>query len=150
ALDLKRLARAAPLPCLTALACLAQAAAWALAAAWASGAGSGPALAAAAFSTAGAVICLADARSRHREYLRLKALLARFGYRDRLFALMAGSRCQRDAALMAAREAGCLDRARAFYGSRGYCRRHLLPDRVLADPRTLLDPIFLKATFFRT
>ncbi len=94
-----------------------------------------------------ALLCGADGMSRYREYLRVRRMLDRWGYTPRLLRPLASSRCQRDAAMQAARETGCADRARAYYRELGYRWYHLLPDKVTANPLTFLDIGFLRATF---
>lgn len=94
-----------------------------------------------------ALLCGADGLSRYREYLRMRRMLERWGFAPRLLRPLASSRCQRDAAMQAAREAGCADKTRAYYRQLGYRWYHLLPDRVVANPLAFLDMRFLRATF---
>ncbi|SNR92285.1 hypothetical protein SAMN04488503_1939 [Humidesulfovibrio mexicanus] len=94
-----------------------------------------------------AVLCAADGFCRHREYQRLKCALARRGFHPRLLAPVSASRCQRDAALAAARELGHLARARAHFRALGYRWWHLLPDGTTDNPLRFFDPAFLRATF---
>jgi len=94
------------------------------------------------------VLCQADALGRYGEYLRLKAVFLRKGACPRVLRLVSGSRCQRDAALFAAREAGCGEEAAAFYRAMGYRWRHLLPDAIMRNPLFFFNPAFLRATFF--
>ncbi|MDP2847575.1 MAG: hypothetical protein Q8O35_05210 [Humidesulfovibrio sp.] len=94
-----------------------------------------------------ALLCVADGYCRHREYLRLKSVLIRRGFHPRLLGPVATSRCQRDAALAAARELGHLPCARAHFHALGYRWYHLLPDGTVDNPMRFLDPAFLKTTF---
>ncbi|HWR04495.1 MAG TPA: hypothetical protein VN419_10800 [Humidesulfovibrio sp.] len=94
-----------------------------------------------------ALLCLADGYCRYREYLRLKHALARRGFHPRLLGPVSASRCQRDAALAAARELGHFSRARAHFRSLGYRWWHLLPDGTADNPLRFFDPVFLRATF---
>lgn len=94
-----------------------------------------------------ALLCLADGFCRHREYLRIKGILARRGFHPRVLAPVATSRCQRDAALAAARELGHLPLARAHFRALGYRWWHLLPDGTTDNPLRFFEPAFLKATF---
>lgn len=108
----------------------------------------GSAVAASALGWLGlAFLCEADALSRYREYLRLKRLFLRRGLHPRALLLVSGSRCQRDAALFAAKEAGYGGQAAAFYASMGYRWRHVLPDAILRNPFFFFNPAFLRATF---
>jgi len=91
-------------------------------------------------------ISLADAYNRYREYLRLRALLSRHGFRPMILRAGSGSRCQRDAALAAAHETGHRDQAERYYRELGYRWYHLLPDGIGKDPLFLIRPRFIKAT----
>lgn len=95
----------------------------------------------------GVVLCQADALSRYREYRRMRTLLKRYGFRTRIFCLFASSRCQRDAALFAACEAGCSREARSYFRMLGYRWYHILPDAIIANPLFFFHPRFLRSTF---
>lgn len=95
----------------------------------------------------GVVLCQADAFSRYREFKRLRRLLLRYGFKPALFRLVAASRCQRDAALLAAREAGCRTQARRVFQDLGYRWYHILPDAIVANPLYFFHPRFLRSTF---
>lgn len=94
-----------------------------------------------------AILCFADGYGRYREYLRLKRALDRRGFSVRLLRPLAASRCQRDAAVQAAREFGHGERATAFFRALGCRWFHLLPDRVVANPFHFFSPRFLRVTF---
>lgn len=93
------------------------------------------------------LFAMADGMSRYREYRRIKAMLLRFGYSERILEPLARSRCQRDAALLAAREAGHGDCARAYFTALGYRWYHILPDSVMRNPLAFLRPSFLRSSF---
>ncbi|WP_147822152.1 hypothetical protein [Salidesulfovibrio onnuriiensis] len=93
------------------------------------------------------LFALADGIARHREYRRIKAMLRRHGYRDRIMRLVARSRCQRDAAMLAARESGCRGQAAAYFRSLGYRWYHILPDTVVHNPLVFLSPRFVRTSF---
>ncbi len=93
------------------------------------------------------LLCWADGYSRYREYARLKTILRRRGFSQRLLRPLSTSRCQRDAALQAARELGRGDCARHFFRSLGYRWYHLLPDLVVDNPLRFFDPQYLRTTF---
>jgi hypothetical protein len=95
----------------------------------------------------GVVLCQADALSRYREFKRLCRLLSRYGFRPKVFRLVASSRCQRDAALLAARQAGCRDQARRVFRDLGYRWYHILPDAIVSNPLYFFHPRFLRSTF---
>ncbi|MBU1002877.1 MAG: hypothetical protein KKE73_10175 [Proteobacteria bacterium] len=92
-------------------------------------------------------IALLDGFSRYREYRRIKHMLSNRGWNRRIFLLVAGSRCQRDAALLAAQETGLGCRARRLFRSMGYRWYHLLPDAVLRNPLAFFHPRFLRNSF---
>jgi len=94
-----------------------------------------------------ALLCLIDGYCRHREYRRLKRMLARWGFHPRLFAPVAASRCQRDAALAAALDTGHAHTTRAHFRALGYSWYHLPPDSRVDNPLFFFDPAFLRATF---
>lgn len=94
-----------------------------------------------------ALFAVADGISRHREYRRIKAMLLRYGYSERILEPLARSRCQRDAALLAASEAGHAENARAYFAGLGYRWYHILPDSVVRNPLVFLRPTFLRASF---
>jgi hypothetical protein len=93
------------------------------------------------------LFALADGVSRYREYQRIKAMLLRYGFSQRILEPLARSRCQRDAALLAASEAGHGDCARAYFTALGYRWYHILPDSVLRNPLIFLRPSFLRSSF---
>ena len=94
-----------------------------------------------------AVFALADGVSRHREYRRIKAMFVRYGFSERILRPLARSRCQRDAALHAARETGHLDKARSYFRGLGYRWYHILPDLVVRNPLAFASPTFLRTSF---
>jgi len=94
-----------------------------------------------------ALFAMADGVSRHREYKRIKAMLLKFGYSERILEPLARSRCQRDAALFAADETGHGENARAYFSRLGYRWYHILPDLVLRNPFAFLRPSFLRSSF---
>jgi len=107
-----------------------------------------PAVAVMAMGWAGlAAIALMDGFSRYREYRRIRRMLHEKGWNRRIFLLVAGSRCQRDAALQAAREAGLGHRAKHLFRTLGYRWYHLLPDAVLRNPLMFFHPRFLRNSF---
>jgi hypothetical protein len=97
--------------------------------------------------TWGVVLCQADALSRYREFKGVRRMLARYGFSPRIFRLVATSRCQRDAALLAARETGCRAQAKRLFRELGYRWYHILPDAIAANPLFFFHPRFLRTTF---
>ena len=94
-----------------------------------------------------ACFAVADGVSRHREYRRIKAMFRRYGFSERILKPLARSRCQRDAALHAARETGHFEAARSYFRALGYRWYHILPDLVVRNPLAFLSPVFLRNSF---
>ncbi|MGX9364788.1 hypothetical protein ACTVJH_01955 [Desulfoplanes sp. PS50] len=95
----------------------------------------------------GIILCQADALSRFQEFRRLLVIMHRYGFRPRFFRLFASSRCQRDAALVAAKQVGHSRVARDYFKSLGYKWYHILPDTIIQNPLRFFHPGFLKFTF---
>jgi hypothetical protein len=74
-------------------------------------------------------------------------MLLRYGFRARLFRHVSRSRCQRDAILFAAREAGCRRELQDLFHSKGYRWYHILPDPIVDNPLHFFKPQFLRTTF---
>ena len=89
-----------------------------------------------------------DARSRFQEYKKARDQLICHGPDNRIFRSLSRSRCQRDAALAAARQLGYDSECRNYFTSAGYRWYHLLPEFVSRQPKFLLSPAFMRATFF--
>ena len=89
-----------------------------------------------------------DARSRFQEYKQIRDQLARYGPDRRIFKSLARSRCQRDAAIAAARQLGYAKHCHFFYWAAGYRWFHLLPDFVTGHPRFFISAAFWRKTFF--
>ncbi|SDL31618.1 hypothetical protein SAMN05660337_2615 [Maridesulfovibrio ferrireducens] len=97
--------------------------------------------------TTGAFFSVADIISRHREYLRIRKMLADKGYSEKIFKAVAASRCQRDAAIWAAKQTGYGCMAKKVYHSLGYRWYHLMPDVLVKNPFRVFTPSFLKTAF---
>jgi hypothetical protein len=89
-----------------------------------------------------------DARSRFQEYKKVRDQLIRYGPDRRIFKSMAASRCQRDAAMAAARQLGYAADTRAFFSAAGYRWYHLAPDFVARHPAFFTHAAFWRGTFF--
>ena len=89
-----------------------------------------------------------DARCRYQDYKRAKDLFFRFGFDPRIIKTLLKSRCQRDAAMVAALESGHGESCRAFYRSQGYRWYHILPDFLFSHPQFLMSRHFWQSTFF--
>ena len=93
------------------------------------------------------LFALADGVSRHRECLRIKGMFLKYGYSERILEPLKRSRCQRDAALFAAKEVGHEESAREYFTRLGYRWYHILPDSVMRNPLAFLSPRFLRSSF---
>lgn len=102
---------------------------------------------AATLSFAVCFFAAADALSRYREYQRLRCAFARFGFHPRIANQVASSRCQRDAALLAASEVGVDAELRRYFHILGYRWFHILPATLIRTPTKFFSPRFLCRTF---
>ena len=89
-----------------------------------------------------------DARSRFQNYKLLRDLLYRYGFRYKFVKALRHSRCQRDAALVAAKEMGYKFITEKYYRRCGYRWYHLLPDFIFKHPFYLFTKSFWITTFF--
>ena len=89
-----------------------------------------------------------DARSRYQNYKQIKDQLFFYGFKAIILKPVLKSRCQRDAAVVAAEELGLKDKCASYFYSFGYRWYHLLPDFFFTKPTFLLKWYFWKTTFF--
>jgi hypothetical protein len=89
----------------------------------------------------------ADGICRYHEYIRVFYLLKTYGFRKKFINKVSNSRCQRDAALLAADHAGFLLLVKKHFFSQGYRWYHILPDPVADNPLYFFKPSFLSNTF---
>jgi hypothetical protein len=89
-----------------------------------------------------------DARSRFQEFKRVRDQLNCFGPNKRIFKSVSNSRCQRAAALAAARQLGFGNDCADYFHKAGYRWHHLLPDFVKSHPDFFLSLHFWRSTFF--
>ena len=89
-----------------------------------------------------------DARSRYQNYKLLRDLLYRYGFRYKFVKALRHSRCQREAALVAANEMGYRLIVEKYYRRCGYRWYHLLPDFIFQSPLYLCTRGFWLTTFF--
>ena len=94
------------------------------------------------------VLSQLDARCRYQNYKRVKEQLFQFGFDARILKPLIKSRCQRDAAWVAADELGYGRLCLSFYRARGYRWYHVLPDFLFSDPLFLASRQFWQSTFF--
>lgn len=89
-----------------------------------------------------------DARSRYQEYKKVRDQLILHGPDHRIFKSLCLSRCQRDAALAAARQLDYAAACSGYFSIAGYRWYHFLPDFVKHHPEFLLTATFWRTTFF--
>lgn len=89
-----------------------------------------------------------DARSRFQNYKKIKDQIYLFGFSERILKPVLKSRCQRDAALIAAKELGHGNKCRRYFKRKGYHWYHLLPDFVFTYPHFFFTRYFWLSTFF--
>ncbi len=89
-----------------------------------------------------------DARSRFQNYKLLKDLLFRYGFRYKFINALRHSRCQRDAAIVAARSLNYDALLKKYYRRCGYRWYHVLPDFIFKTPFYLITRHFWLTTFF--
>lgn len=94
------------------------------------------------------VLSQLDARCRYQNYKRVRDQFRRHGFDPRILRPLMKSRCQRDAAGLAARKSGHGKACRAFFRSCGYRWYHVLPDFLFTRPGFLISRHFWKSTFF--
>lgn len=90
-----------------------------------------------------------DAKSRFSEYKRVKSLLDRYGWNEKVIKPLLYSRCQRDAGRLAASQLGYGDEVKEFYKDKGYSWYHIIPDYLIENPKYFFDKDFWKASFFQ-
>lgn len=90
----------------------------------------------------------ADARSRFRQYQRIRALLTKRGWKQRIVEPLLYSRCQRDAAKVAAARTGYNAEITAYFREKGYRWYHVVPDALVKDPAYIFNRHFLESSFF--
>lgn len=89
-----------------------------------------------------------DARSRYQNYKMLRDQFYLYGFQPRIVKPFIKSRCQRDAAIVAASELGFEKICKEHFYSKGYRWYHLFPDFVFCNPRFLVCKNFWVTTFF--
>jgi hypothetical protein len=89
-----------------------------------------------------------DAHSRYQNYKQIKDQFYLYGFDRRILKPALKSRCQRDAAQVAAEELGYGVLCRMHFRSFGYRWYHLIPDFVFHKPLFLISKHFWRTTFF--
>lgn len=89
-----------------------------------------------------------DANGRYQDYKKLKDVIYEYGYDDRLIKPFLGSRCQRDAVVMAAKDLGHLNDTKSLFLRMGYRWYHILPDQFVKNPLVLFNKEFWLSILF--
>lgn len=92
-------------------------------------------------------LVIMDGWSRFQDYKKAKDLFYAYGFRPRLADRFIGSKCQRAAALQAARELGMEKEVADYYAKRGVRWYHYVPYFMVRDPFFLIRKAFWKRTF---
>jgi hypothetical protein len=93
-------------------------------------------------------MALLDARSRFQDYKRAKDLFFENGFKSRIAKIYIFSKCQREAARVAARDLGLLEPLDLFYQDQGYHWYHVFPDFLYKKPRIILSRRYWRKTLF--
>jgi len=88
-----------------------------------------------------------DAWSRFQDYKRIKDKLYIHGFNPKIAMIYSGSKCQRTAFLVAAKELGMEQKAIAFYNRTGIRWYHFVPRFMIEDPMFLFKKSFVSRTF---
>ena len=94
------------------------------------------------------VLALLDARSRFQDYKRAKDLFFEKGFKSRIAKIYIHSKCQRDAARVAAKDLGLLRQLDYFYQTQGYQWYHIFPDFIFRKPLLLFSRRYWRKTLF--
>lgn len=99
------------------------------------------------FSFVHIFLVMADGWSRYQNYKRAKDLFYEHGYKDRISRLYIASKCQRNAAIEAAKELGYQDQIETYYKSIGVRWWHFIPYFMIKDPLFMIRKQFWSRTF---
>ncbi|MDT3403481.1 hypothetical protein [Mucilaginibacter terrae] len=88
-----------------------------------------------------------DGWSRYQNYKRIKDYLFVHGFTPKIARLYKGSKCQRTAFLVAARELGMEDKVISYYRRLGIKWYHFVPHFMIKDPWFLFKKYFWSRTF---
>ena len=94
------------------------------------------------------LLAFLDARSRFQDYKRAKDLFFVNGFKSRIAKIYIHSKCQRDAARVAAKDLGLLEQLDYFYQSQGYRWYHIFPDFILKKPWIVFSRRYWRKTLF--
>jgi hypothetical protein len=83
-----------------------------------------------------------DANGRYQDYKKIKDVIYEYGYDDRLVRPFVGSKCQRDAVVMAAKDLNHSNKVNSLFIKLGYRWYHILPDKFVKNPLIILKKEF--------
>lgn len=92
-------------------------------------------------------LVIMDGWSRFQDYKKAKDLFFIYGFHPRLAERFIGSKCQRNAALQAARELGLEEEVSRYYIDRGVRWFHYVPYFMVRDTLFFIRKAFWKRTF---
>jgi len=92
-------------------------------------------------------LVMADGWSRHQNYKRAKDLFYDHGYHPRIARLYISSKCQRNAALEAAKELGIMAEVQNYYKICGVKWYHYIPYFMVKNPLFFINSSFWNRTF---
>jgi hypothetical protein len=99
------------------------------------------------FSFVHIFLTIMDGWSRYQDYKKAKDMFYSYGLKPRVSDRFIGSKCQRNAALQAARELGMEDQLKEYYQSKGVKWYHYIPYFMVQDPLFLIRKTFWQRTF---
>lgn len=99
------------------------------------------------FSFSHIFMVIMDAWSRFQNYKRIKDHLFMHGFTPKIARHYKGSKCQRNAVLVAARELGLENEVQAYYRRHGIRWFHFIPQFMVEDPLFLFKRYFWSRTF---
>jgi hypothetical protein len=92
-------------------------------------------------------LVIMDGWSRFQTYKKVKDALYMNGFTPKIVGLYQGSRCQRNAVLVAAKELGLHDEVNKYYRRLGIKWYHFVPDFMVTDPLFIFKRYFWSRTF---
>jgi len=99
------------------------------------------------FSFVHIFLVIMDGWSRFQNYKRAKDLFFIHGFNSRIPEMYVGSKCQRNAAIVAAEELGYKDEIMSYFYDRGIRWYHYIPYFMIHDPLFLFRNYFWERTF---
>ena len=99
------------------------------------------------FSFVHIFLVLMDGWSRYQNYKRAKDLFFEYGFRKAIASNYIVSKCQREAAIVAARELGIENKVLDYYKKCGVKWFHYIPYFIIKDPLFLIRKAFWSRTF---